>query len=403
MAPMTKATATPRKPKTITVNLREDIALGLGTLPAGQKRVDREKKIIYGVKMLGGSSPNTHGVEGVDGTDYLYETVARAAPLYEGLKANVNHPPRSDPNQERDAYDRSGKYFSVRAKRDPSNPELGEMFGDLQLLPSHRLTESLLDAAENEQLNDCFSLSHNALGKGEIRGRRYVITDIPEARSVDVVADGGSTKSLFESKEKPMSKVKFGKIILESKLPLPLRGKLLELTDLMEMDMDAPSQEAQPDAWKDHLMNAVSTLCKSDDPECHEKAKKILKMLAPEAKLEEGEEYGGKSKEDEKLEKKLDEGCTPAEKAKKDAEMKESREESKHLLQIIGLKAEGPLLEALADVAGLKNKLAIINQLKELSGTKPTTKPPPGPPRQDIKTLQESAPKFDDLLAVQLN
>jgi hypothetical protein len=401
------ASATATKPKLISTDLREDYALGLATLQPGQKRVDRDKKVLFGVKMLAGTSKNTHGVDGVDGTDYSYDSVARAVHIYEGLKANVDHRDRDKPNKDRSAYDRLGKYRNVRAERSPLNPELGEMFGDLHMIPSHKLTESILYAAENEELNDCFSLSHDARGRGEVRNRRYVITDIPEARCVDVVADGGGTHGLFESKEpKTMATIKLGKVILESKLPLPLRAKLLGLTPLMETEC-MEGDGSNPDAWKDHLVNAVAVLVKSDDPEAHGRAKKILKMLEPSAELDEIEEGDEDAETQESLA--IKEKATVQDKLNAETRLKESREESKQLLLIVGLKTEGPLLEALANVQGLTAKIAYVNELKAMATpaapAKAATKAPPGAPRTETKTVTESAEpvKTDDLLNVRLS
>src|SRR5690606_32759424 len=47
-------------------------------------RVDRQRAVIQGVKILGLKSRN--------GRTYLPEALAAAAGLYEGVKVNVNHP-----------------------------------------------------------------------------------------------------------------------------------------------------------------------------------------------------------------------------------------------------------------------------------------------------------------------
>lgn len=389
------ATATAKKRKTSkAIDLREDLALGLAPLSNGQKRVDRAKKVIHGVKMIAGTSKNSHGVDDVQGTDYLYETLLEARPLYEGIKANANHPPRETPNQERSVYDRLGKFLNVRVERSKENPELGEMYGDLHLVPSHGLTESILDAAENETLNDCYALSHNARGRGEVRNSRYVITQITEARNVDVVADGGGTRSLYESRETMADKkTTLGKVILESKIDAKLpSGKtvkawLLEMDDLMGAEVPA---EPEGD-HKDDLVAAVAKLLKSSDAADHELVAKITALLHPEkaSDLEETESEEDKDDKD------------------KMSDMKESREEAKALLSTFGLKNDGPILEALATVPKLKDKLAFINEIKGTAAKTTTTKAPPGGPRSDGKTdttLQEGKKiSTDDLLSMPLS
>ena len=388
------------RPKQMTRELREGVSFAFAPLAADQPRVDREKKIIYGVKMLGASSPNTHGVDEVTGTDYLYDTVQRAAPIYEGLMANVNHPPREKPNTDRDAYDRCGKYRNVHAERCDDNAILGELFGDMHLIPSHRLTESLLDAAESDELNDCFSLSHNARGQGEVRNRRYVITNIPEARSVDVVADGGSTRGLFESKEYRM-KTTFGKLVLASKLSPADQRVLLEADDLMDSEMDEPTDSG----WKDDLMAAVAKLVKEDDPDAHETAKKILKMLKPEVAFDgDGDEPPVDAETPESAE------CAKG----KDAEYKKSLEESRQLFAAmvttkLDSTLEATLIESVARIDGLSNKIKFVKGIQGLSGAKPNgTKPPPGRVNggaavaTSLKTPPGGLNSVDDFLSVQL-
>src|SRR5262245_25861628 len=122
---------TPRHGRRNLTLLREDLdQLALGALPQGTARVDRAAGVIRGVKVLGRFSPNTHDVEGADGTEYTVAALARAAPLYENLKVNVDHPPRKEPGKDRSSYDRLGKLVNVRATQEG-------LFADLKLLKSH--------------------------------------------------------------------------------------------------------------------------------------------------------------------------------------------------------------------------------------------------------------------------
>lgn len=68
-------------------------------LPTGL-RVDREAGIVYSVRVLGRSSPNSHGVKGVSGTVYTTEAMREALPLYEGIRVMAGHN-RTDPRAER--------------------------------------------------------------------------------------------------------------------------------------------------------------------------------------------------------------------------------------------------------------------------------------------------------------
>jgi hypothetical protein len=210
--------AVAKKTRSIRRDLFEDIAV------TPQTRVARDKCIIYGIKILGNESPNRHGLD-VDGTIYTTQAMEGAVARYLGKKVNINHPPRSHPGMERDANDRSGKFINVYLHE-------GQLYGDLKLLPSHPMTGRIMDAAEDPDLHDCFAMSHNAVGRGEVQSvgglRKYVVTEIPEVRSVDIVADGGTNRSLFESEEKADAFATHLVTVLET-APTWIRNRCVEL------------------------------------------------------------------------------------------------------------------------------------------------------------------------------
>jgi hypothetical protein len=181
------------------MNRRVTISRGLYEYAAqpGARRVDRERGIVYGCKVVGRCSGNTHNVEGVSGTDYAASALREALPLYEGAPCFCDHPPR-DPRtgrplkQDRPADSRLGTLRNVRMRD-------REVYGDLHLLLSHPRAERVMEAAEREDMSDAYALSHNSYGRGEVRNGRYVITSIPTVHSVDLVSQGGTNKGLFES------------------------------------------------------------------------------------------------------------------------------------------------------------------------------------------------------------
>lgn len=319
MAGMTARVDKP--PRQISRDLWEYAPLTYAPLKAGQVRIDRDKGIIYGLKFAGRSSPNKHLVDGVSGSEYAPEAYRESLDLYDGLKLNSNHPPR-DANgkplkQDRKAEDRLGKTFG---------PYLvdGEVYGNVRLLKTHPLYERILEAAESEDMSDCFALSHNALGRGEVRDGKYVITHIVEVRSLDLVADGGSNRSLTESREKPMKTLN---AFLESKPGLkPKYAKLLELFE------GAGDMEAQGDDYRDHLHQARK-LC--EDSGDYETASAIHKMMKPKSSDDEG---GGGEEPD------------GAEKAKKEDEKEESKatQESRELSELRREKSCRLLCESLS-------------------------------------------------------
>ena len=100
--------------------------------------------VIRGVKILGLQSRN--------GRQYLPEALAKAVPLYEGAKVNVNHP-KGSPLAPRDYQDRIGVIRGAVLKPDEG------LFGDLHFNPKHVLAEQLAWDAEHAPENVGFS--HN--------------------------------------------------------------------------------------------------------------------------------------------------------------------------------------------------------------------------------------------------
>lgn len=149
-------------------------------------KVDREKNVIEGVKILGLVSQN--------GREYLKEAAARAVPLYEGARINVDHPYVSGqlkPAQPRSYADRIGVLRNIRVEHGD-----GGLRGDLHFNPKHALAEQLAWDAEHAPEN--VGLSHNVDGRGRQQNGRQVIEEITKVRSVDLVADPATTHGLFE-------------------------------------------------------------------------------------------------------------------------------------------------------------------------------------------------------------
>ncbi len=147
-------------------------------------RVDRDKGIIEGVKIL--------GLESKNGRTYLKETIARAVALYEAAKVNLNHPD-GNPTQPRDYRDRLGTMRQVRVGQGD-----GGLFADFHFNPKHAIAEQLCWDAEHAPENVGFS--HNVQAKvSRGRGGTVVVEEITRVQSVDLVADPATTKGLFEA------------------------------------------------------------------------------------------------------------------------------------------------------------------------------------------------------------
>lgn len=144
-------------------------------------RVDRHEGVIRGVKVLGLDSRN--------GRTYRPEALAKAAPLYEGAKVNVNHP-KGNPLGPRDYQDRIGVIRQVVVR-----PGEG-LFADFHFNPKHVLAEQLAWDAEHAPENVGFS--HNVLARTARQGDTLVVEEIAKVQSVDLVADPATTRGLFE-------------------------------------------------------------------------------------------------------------------------------------------------------------------------------------------------------------
>ena len=168
-------------------------------------RVDRAAGVIRGCKIIGITSVNQAGLIGMTGPgsdlpySYSPQALQKAAPLYEGVAVFVDHPPfhhepsgsRRASTAERKVAEKFGTLRNIQARHDG-------LYGDLHFLTTHPLANQVCEAAE--KMPSMFCLSHNAAGRPVLRNGRYIIEEIADVRSVDLVGEkGGTTSSLFES------------------------------------------------------------------------------------------------------------------------------------------------------------------------------------------------------------
>ena len=180
-------------------------------------RVDREKGIIYDVKIIGVKSANKR--------TYPVDVLAKAAPLYEDATVNINHPVRND--QARGVEDTFGAVRGVRVKATGDDPGL---YGDLHYLKEHALAGRIAEHAE--RFANKIGLSHNADGTGRQTADGFLVESINRVISVDLVKDPATNKSLFEELE-PMKLKNFKLTELVAKLPLE-NVRRQELAKLIE-------------------------------------------------------------------------------------------------------------------------------------------------------------------------
>jgi hypothetical protein len=202
-------------------------------LPVRAQRVDRERGIIYGVKILGLESRNKRR--------YLPEAIRKAIPLYEGAKVKRNH--TRSPNADRDPDDTVGWLESVR------QDEKGELYGDLHLLnPAGEFERKVMSAAELKP--DLYGLSHDADGDWNLKEGWQEVYQITDVASVDLVDKPATNDGLFES-EKPMLKLKLREWADKVKLEKPARKILRRLIEAGYMDGDSDVDTGMEEAPAD--------------------------------------------------------------------------------------------------------------------------------------------------------
>lgn len=201
-------------------------------------RVDAQAGVIHGVKLL--------GLESRNGRTYLPEALAKAAPLYEDAKVNVNHP-KGNPSGPRDYQDRIGTIRAIVMR-----PGEG-LFGDFHFNPKHALAEQLIWDAEHATENVGFS--HNVEALTSRRGDRVVVEAITRVQSVDLVADPATTRGLFESAAQSTSAVK----------PLSLDDLKRDYPDLFEsIGRDQADEVSRLQKEVERLAESVAAHTKRD-------------------------------------------------------------------------------------------------------------------------------------------
>lgn len=148
------------------------------------EKIDLEKSVIHGVKLLGLNSKN--------GRTYRESALTNAIPLYENAKVNVNHP-KDKLTAPRDYRDRIGVIRNVEFRNQEG------LFGDLHFNPKHPCAEMLIYDAQMSPTN--VGMSHNVFAKMITENKKSVIEEITKVQSVDLVADPATTAGLFEQQE----------------------------------------------------------------------------------------------------------------------------------------------------------------------------------------------------------
>lgn len=240
------------------------------TYQTGRPTIDRDAGVIRGVKILGASSKN--------GRDYSPQALREAAAIYEGLGVNTNHPNRATPNVSRTVEEGVGWLENVTVKPDG-------VYGDLNIIKSHPLAETLFEVAERKP--DRFGLSHNAAGDVVERNGRRIVESIKSVRSVDLVQNPATVHSLFES-EVPVARRRLKDLVQQ--LPAgSRRSRLARLLEADDMPFDSDTEVApeaggdEGDPYDTALETMVLEVLRNADLSDDEKIAQITQIIKGEA------------------------------------------------------------------------------------------------------------------------
>jgi hypothetical protein len=172
--------------------------------------------------------------------------------LYEGRPIFVNH---SD--KERQFQEKLGWIENERRRSD------GMPIGNIAIIPTHPLAESVLWAAENKP--DFAGFSHVARCDTTVGANgRESIRKVLKVESTDLVVDPATTKGFFESKRTPMAKITLKTLAERVGPKLGDPAKWSRLKKLFEMDgvpadlqVEEPAADASPDT---SIKDAFQTL-----------------------------------------------------------------------------------------------------------------------------------------------
>lgn len=140
--------------------------------------IDKEKGIVYGVKLVGTKSKN--------GLTYRTDALRDGTGLYEGMRVNLNH--ARGPG-DRAVQDRFGRIRSISLAED------GGLKGNLFYNPHHAYAKTFEWFVEHDP--EAIGMSHHA--RGNVRHGSAVVESLTKVFSVDLVADPATTKGLHES------------------------------------------------------------------------------------------------------------------------------------------------------------------------------------------------------------
>lgn len=271
------------------------------TQAPGSLRVDREKGVIYGARLLGEKSAN--------GRHYGHDVRAKHRHIYERAPVFLEH----ENEKGHLVVDHVGWSDSIDVRADAT-------FGNVNLLLTHPQTPVLLERAERNP--ESFGLSHEVHGDGKTNADgTFVVERMEGPARLAFVTNPATNKSLFESRTLPvMTLQKLFERALGGTTERKLRGRLLAFMEddsapvdmAMAVDPAPEASDSAEDQLKAGFRAAINKVL--DDESLDRKAKlaKVKQIMDAEEKLlndepaastesgtgsSEGEAKGGEAKE----------------------------------------------------------------------------------------------------------
>lgn len=344
------------------------IALHEATFSGKPSTVDRDKGIIFGVKVIGTDSSR--------GYRYPLETLQDAVTrkLYEGVKVNVDHLLES--GALRPAEDRFGQLMNARFESDG-------IYADLHYLKSHPLAERVAEAAE--RMPGAFGFSHHAFGQPISRNGEKVVPRIERVASVDLVADPATNSGLFEGESMSKQKVKI-RPILEAAFPKTKR-LLEQMEDVVPADAmmeEPPAELSSDDQAVEALVGLIrAALVEKDFDKANEVLKAFKKLMGEPAAVTTPEaEHEGEMTDEEKKKKEEEKAAVESAanklspeltKLKADLAAMQRKDKARELCEAASVKPSKALLAALVNLDEDNAKALIEEQSANIAPAFPTS------------------------------
>lgn len=208
-------------------------------------RIDTEKGIVYGMKVLGPKSKNNRRY-----TESAFDQLTALINGNVGIKSNLNHTDDVNSDAPRKVQDKFGRFLKGTGRKVSGDG----VYADYKYNTKHPFAPSFeFWAKEDPEMIGC-SIDAILRGPTDPRTGEKVVESIPKLYFIDIVGDPGTTQSLFESED-----------------------MRLDGTDSNPMDgVDDADEDNETD---EHLAMAVLGVARDTTMSCAEKLAKIKVML----------------------------------------------------------------------------------------------------------------------------